>query len=131
MNDYSYAAEGMGDLFAGALGAAAGAIWVISLLVSIFTLVCMWKCFVKMGEPGWASIIPIYNCFVLCAHTWGSGWMMLTWIVPFIGSIMTMITWFKFFERFGKSTFFNLLGMFLTPITLAICAFDNSEWIGA
>lgn len=134
MNDYSYAAGGLDatmDAFAGIFGAALGAIWVITMLISIFSLVCLWRCFVKMGEPGWCSIIPIYNSIALCAHSWGNGWMFLTWFIPIIGGIMTMITWYKFFERFGKSTIFSILGMFFTPITLAICAFDSSEWIGA
>ncbi len=37
----------------------------IILPILILMLVCWWKIFVKMGEPGWKGIIPIYNIWVL------------------------------------------------------------------
>ena len=43
---------------------------VISVAVSIILLVGMWKMFSKAGEPGWASIIPLYNLYVLFKITW-------------------------------------------------------------
>lgn len=38
---------------------------VFYLLFVVLILVSMWKIFVKMGEPGWKGIIPIYNLWVL------------------------------------------------------------------
>ena len=43
---------------------------VISVAVSIILLVGMWKMYSKAGEPGWASIIPLYNLYVLFKITW-------------------------------------------------------------
>ena len=83
-----------------------------------------------MGEPGWAAVIPLYNTWVLCKHAWGHGAMMFTWLIPVAGGVLIMATFFKLFEKFGKSTLFNVLGMFFTPIALAICAFDDSEFAG-
>lgn len=42
----------------------------VGLLFTIFSIVCWWKIYKKMGEPGWASIIPIYNSFVLFRRVW-------------------------------------------------------------
>ena len=35
--------------------------WLLILLV----VASMWRIFMKAGEPGWASIVPIYNVFVI------------------------------------------------------------------
>ena len=38
----------------------------ISLAISIFMCVVMWKINVKAGEPGWACLIPFYSSWVDC-----------------------------------------------------------------
>lgn len=102
--------------------------WIIGLLIGIFTLICTWKCYSKMGEPGWKSIIPFYCNYILCKHTWGNGWMLLTWFIPFAGNVFTCITLYKFYRNFGKSIFFSILGIFFAPIAFAVCAFGNSTY---
>ena len=105
-------------------------VWVIAMAVAIFVAVCMWKCFVKMGEPGWASLIPFYSMWVLCKRTWGNGWMMLTYFIPYAGSVISLITYYKMFKGFGKSTALSVLGTIFFPmILMAICAFDNSYYV--
>ena len=116
-----------------------------TFLVCIFYLICNWKIYSKLGEPGWASIIPFYNTYLLCKHTWGNGWLMLVMYIPsFITglfdvdaltvlvslavSIFSYMTIWKLYRGFGKSTAFCVLGLFFTPITHAICAFDNSRY---
>lgn len=37
----------------------------ISLAVTIFTFVCLWKIFEKAHEPGWKALIPVYNAYIL------------------------------------------------------------------
>ena len=46
-------------------GAGLGAIGILYLALIVFLIVTMWKIFTKAGKPGWASIIPIYNVFVM------------------------------------------------------------------
>lgn len=38
---------------------------VISLVISLVILISIWKTFKKAGQPGWATLIPIYNTYVL------------------------------------------------------------------
>ena len=120
---------------------------VFALLIAVFYLVCSWKIYKKLGEPGFTSIIPFYNTYLLCKHTWGNGWVMLAMYLPtfitglfdmvvlaaiasaFVSIINYMTIW-KLYRGFGKSTLFCVLGLFFTPITHAICAFDNSEYYG-
>ena len=119
--------ENMNEL-ANVLGALA-AVWVVALVIGIFVAICTWKCYVKMGEPGWACLIPFYNNWVLCKRTWGNGWMMLTYFIPYAGAVMSLITLVKMYKRFGKSTALSVLGTLFFPlILLAICAFDDSVY---
>ena len=39
---------------------------IIGLLIALLMIVAMWKVFTKAGQPGWASIIPIYNLYIWC-----------------------------------------------------------------
>ncbi len=55
---------------------------IIALAVSVLVIVAMWKMFEKAGEPGWASLIPFYNSYVLFKISWGNGWFFLLSIVP-------------------------------------------------
>ena len=120
--------ETVATLFGGLLGSIIGFVWIIGIAISVFSLICMWKCFVKMGEPGWTALIPFYNTWHLCQHTWGNGLIMLTWLIPVMGQFMTMFTYWKLFKGFGKTTIFCICGLLFTPIMLAICAFDDSTF---
>ena len=57
---------------------------VLSIIVAIVFVVGMWKMFVKAREAGWASIIPIYNIYVLFKITWGSGITFLLLLIPIV-----------------------------------------------
>lgn len=39
--------------------------FLVIALISIPTIVGMWKVFTKAGQPGWAAIIPFYNVWVM------------------------------------------------------------------
>ena len=63
------------DLFAqnnnagggGGAGILAGlmAYLVFVFVISIISIIGMWKVFEKAGQPGWAAIVPIYNIYIL------------------------------------------------------------------
>ena len=39
-------------------------VWIFYLAIMVFKLVALWKLYVKAGQPGWASIVPIYNMYI-------------------------------------------------------------------
>ncbi len=45
-----------------------------SLIVGIVGIIAMWRLFTKAGQPGWASLIPIYNTIVLLQIAGRSAW---------------------------------------------------------
>ena len=42
--------------------------------ILVLLLVASWRIFVKAGRPGWASLIPFYNLYVLCEIVSWPGW---------------------------------------------------------
>lgn len=71
---------------AGLLGvilAAAGSFALIGLALYVLLIVAQWKIFTKAGEPGWKSLIPIYNVYTQVKFTWSGKafWQMLAFSV--------------------------------------------------
>lgn len=104
----------------------------ISLLVSIFTIVCMWKVFEKAGKPGWASLIPIYNLVVLFEITNIKPTVLLWLLFPVVGYIIvavyTIISYFKLARAFGQPSGFGIGLWLLNPIFMGILAFGDYQY---
>lgn len=49
----------------GAFGSIIAIVGVFAILFCILMIIATWKIFKKAGEPGWKSIIPIYNVYVM------------------------------------------------------------------
>ena len=103
---------------------------VISAAVSIILLVGMWKMYSKAGEPGWASIIPLYNLYVLFKITWGKGIKFLLLLIPIVNIFIAIKTNIKLAKAFGKDTGFAIGLVFLTPIFYAILGFGDAQYLG-
>lgn len=111
-----------------ALAAMMGTILLIGAVVGVFFIICMWKIFTKAGQPGWASLIPIYNLYILCKIAGKSGWWVIWCSLFFIPYLFLCIS---LAERFGKGAGFGVGLFFLSPIFLPILAFDSSRYQGA
>ena len=77
------------------LGVAVGIVLIIISIILLFTLILkllevigFWKVFKKADEPGWASLIPIYNYYVK-AKIGGAAWWWL--LLVYIGSIISFL----------------------------------------
>lgn len=57
---------------------------IIALTSAILSLIAYWKIFVKMGEPGWKAIIPIYSSYTLYKKIWNIKWFVITLIVEIV-----------------------------------------------
>ena len=103
-----------------------------SLALCVFMIVCIWKVYAKANKPGWASIVPIYNTWVLFEMTGFNGALSLLMLIPFVGtiivSVLCIISYFRLAKCFGKDTGFGIGLWLLNPIFMAILAFDKSEY---
>lgn len=127
-----------GDDISLIFGSAYIIIWLLSscfsLFVCAFVVFCNWKIFVKAGEPGWKAIIPFYNCYVAYDLFLGNG----LWFLAIFALCIPIVSLFALFvgvmylirmcQCFGKGVGFIILAIFLSPVALAILAFDKSEY---
>lgn len=84
------------------MAAAIGMI-IVALALLIFCVAVMWKVFCKAGEPGWASLIPFYNLYVMTRITWGRGWLFIFGFLPLGNLIFAIFTMIKLAKVFGKN----------------------------
>ena len=101
---------------------------IFSLAVVVFEFIVTWRIYKKAGEPGWASLIPFYNLYVLFKITWGNGWLFLLMLIPVVDVVIWIITMVKLAQVFGKGTGFAVGLVFLELIFSAIIAFDSSVY---
>jgi hypothetical protein len=93
---------------------------VVWVAVAIFLFASLWKVFTKAGQPGWASLIPIYNFIVLLKIIGRPLWWILLFLVPIVNIVVLFIIYIDLATSFGKSTAFGvgiaLLGLIFLPI---------------
>ena len=109
-------------------GAGLGAIGIIYLALVVFLIVTMWKIFTKAGKPGWASIIQIYNVFVMLDIAGKPAWWFLLFLIPFVNFIVGILVIAGIATNFGKGGGF-VVGMILLPIVFyPILAFGSAQY---
>ncbi len=102
----------------------------IYLACLILMIVACWKIFTKAGRPGWASIIPFYNAYVLFDIAWGKGILFLLMFIPIVNIVVSIMLMVKLARAFGKGIGFAI-GMILLPmIFYCILGFGDATYIG-
>ncbi len=119
MNESYYAGTSYGvsttSGLTGAIAAMGLFFWILSMVLSILMIVSLWKIFKKAGKPGWASIIPIYNIYIMCEIAEKEWWYVLLSCVPFANIYAMIVLYNGMAKRFGKSGGF-VAGMILLPV---------------
>ena len=103
---------------------------IISLVLCVFVLVCMWIIFRKAGKPGWAAIVPFYNLYVLFDITWGSGMRFLLMLIPLYNIILGIQTQIRLAKAFGKGGGFAAGLIFLPYVFMPLLAFGKGTYQG-
>ena len=100
------------------------------LLILILYLICLWRLFIKLGEKGIYSIIPLYNFYILSKKLLGNGLFFIGFIIPIVNVILMIYLNYKLGKMFNKNIIFIIGLIILNPIFLIILSFDNSDYIG-
>ncbi len=103
----------------------------IGLLFVVVAIVSLWKIFTKAGQPGWASIIPIYNAYILCKIAGKPGWWVILFLIPLVNFVIAIIVFIGLAQAFGKSAGFGIGLALLGIIFLPILAFGDARYQGA
>ncbi|MCK5665030.1 MAG: hypothetical protein KAI17_16175, partial [Thiotrichaceae bacterium] len=96
--------------------------------VVLVMLVAMWKIFLKAGQPGWASIIPIYNTYVMLVIAGKPGWWLLLMFVPVVNIVVQIMMLVGIATNFGKGVGYALGMIFLPIIFYPMLAFGGAEY---
>lgn len=114
-----------------------GLMLIVGTIIAVVLLyvVSLWMLFCKAGEPGWASIVPVYNLVVLARVGDKPEWMglvaSLVGGVPVVGGIISavllFVIWIGVAETYGKGFLFGI-GLALLPfIFCPILAFSSER----
>lgn len=91
----------------------------IFLAVVLFYIYVGWRIFEKADQPGWASIIPIYNMVVICRIVGRPAWWVILAFIPVVNLVWFIIP-IDLAKSFGKGAGFGigllLLGFIFAPI---------------
>jgi hypothetical protein len=119
--EYSSSAQGQtpGPLF-----------WIFWLAFTILMIAACWKIFTKAGQPGWASIIPIYNLYIWCKIVGRPGWWILLMLIPVVNFIIAIILCIDLAKSFGKGVGFGIGLLFLGIIFFPILGFGSAQYQG-
>ena len=103
---------------------------IFGLLIALLLIVAMWKVFTKAGQPGWASIIPIYNLYIWCKIVGRPWWWILLMLIPFVNFIICIILCIDLAKSFGKGVGFGIGLALLGIIFFPILAFGSAQYQG-
>src|SRR5437588_10052414 len=103
---------------------------IVGLLIALLLIVAMWKVFTKAGQPGWDSIIPIYNLYIWCKIVGRPGWWILLMLIPFVNIIVGIILCIDMAKSFGKGAGFGIGLALLGVIFIPILGFGSAQYQG-
>ncbi len=110
--------------------AGAGVLLVVYLAFFVVYLVAMWKLFEKMGQPGWAGIIPILNVYVIYKLAGRDWWWIILLFIPCINLVALWFLASDTAKLFAKELGWAILLFLLPGIGHLILAFGSSQYVG-
>jgi len=102
----------------------------VGLAITVLIIVGFWKVFTKANEPGWASIIPIYNVFVLLRIVGRPAWWLILFLIPFVNFIIWVVVSVDVAKSFGKGIGFAIGLMILPMFCYPALGFGSATYQG-
>jgi hypothetical protein len=107
-----------------------GIVWLIYLAIIVAIIAGWWKIFIKAGEDGWKSIIPIYNFIVILKIVGRDWWWVILMLIPIVNLIILIIVSLELARSFGRGTGFGIGLAFLSFIFAPILGFGSDTYKG-
>ena len=108
-------------------GAAAAVLLIVYLALMVFMIASAWRVFTKAGQPGWASLIPIYNTYIFLKIAGKPGWWLILLFIPLVNIVIGIIATVAFAKSFGKGAGFAVGLIFLPIIFFPILAWGSAQ----
>ena len=101
--------------------------FIVGMAAVVMMIVATWTLYEKAGEPGWASLVPIYNMVVYVRIAGLEWWWVILMFIPLVNVFVGVFLSIRVAELFGKGTSFGI-GMALLPwIFIPILAFSDAQ----
>jgi hypothetical protein len=106
-------------------------VFLIAILAMVVVIIAaLWKVFTKAGQPGWASIVPIYNAVVLLKIVGRPLWWLILFLIPVVSLVMAFIVYIDLAKSFGKGAGFGVGMVLLGFIFIPILGFGDARYNG-
>jgi hypothetical protein len=103
---------------------------IFALHVMMIRYVALWFIFKKAGEPGWASIIPVYNILIIVKIAGKPWWYILLFLIPIVNIVIYIMVMHGISKSFGKGGWYTVGLIFLRTIFFAVLGFGNTPYTG-
>jgi hypothetical protein len=91
----------------------------------------MWKVFEKAGQPGWACIVPFYNCYILLKIAGRPGWWLILMLIPLVNIAIFLLVAIDIAKAFGQGAGFGVVLLFLlSGVGYLVLGFGNYRYLG-
>jgi hypothetical protein len=89
----------------------------------------MWIIYNKAKQPGWASIVPVYNIIVLLKVARKPWWWIFLFLIPIVNIVFLVMTYNGISKAFGKSEGFTVGLVLLGIVFFPILAFSSATYV--
>lgn len=98
------------------------------LAIVVLLIASWWRLFTKAGQPGWGSLIPIYNTYLMIKIGGNPWWYLLLFLVPIVNFFIAIKIMIDVAEAFGKGLGYGLGLAFLSFIFVPLLAFGDATY---
>jgi hypothetical protein len=103
---------------------------VLILLIWVVMIAAFWRIYEKAGQPGWASIIPIYNFIVWLKIINKPWWWLLLLLVPLVNIVIIVWSINLLMKAFGKSEGWTIGALLVPYIIYPLLAWGDARYQG-
>ena len=102
--------------------------FLLMLAILVLVIASFWVVFTKASQPGWASIVPIYNVIVLLKIANKPLWWVLLWLIPLVNIVIGILVSIAVAKNFGKTAGFGIGLTFLPFIFYPVLAWGDAQY---
>ncbi len=100
--------------------------YIILIFFIVLNLIGYWKLFEKAGRPGWESLIPFYNAYIITRITGRPGWWVFLLLIPVVDFFIGIGLAIDLMKSFGKRSFLeHAAGIVLSFIAIPYWGLDK------
>jgi hypothetical protein len=97
------------------------------LIGSLLSIVGLWKVLDRVGQPGWAALVPFYNAICLLRAAGKPAWWLVLLLIPLVNVIALFVVFREVAAQLGRGSGFALGLVLMPPVFLPLLGFVGQE----